>query len=49
MSFWLWTGGALGFVFLLYVVVRVATAAFFQSKRDFEGSRHGTQKHKQPR
>lgn len=44
MSFWAWVGGALVFVFFLYVVVRVGTAAFFQSKRDFEGSRHGTQK-----
>lgn len=37
--------GALGALVAIYVVVRVASAAFFRSKLETERNTNGTQKH----
>lgn len=49
MSFLEMCGAFLALCFALYMVVRVVTAAFYQSRRDFERSDNGTQRTKQPR
>lgn len=48
MSFAEVVEAAFAFALFLYVAVRLATAAFYQSKRDYEGAQDGTRRRQPP-
>jgi hypothetical protein len=46
VEWWWWIIGVFVVLFLAYAIARFVSAAFFQSKSDFERKNHGREKQK---